>query len=74
VLQHMAGYFKKQLNADEKRELHEVIERYHEGHVPLIVPIAILNHYVEKYDERYLKNQYYLNPHPMELHLRNHLD
>jgi len=74
VLQHMAGYFKKQLNADEKRELHEVVERYHEGHVPLIVPIAILNHYVEKYDERYLKNQYYLNPHPMELHLRNHLD
>lgn len=73
VLQHIAGYFKKQLNADEKRELHEVIDRYHDGHVPLIVPITILNHYVRKYDERYLKNQYYLNPHPMELRLRNHV-
>jgi uncharacterized protein YbgA (DUF1722 family) len=73
VLQHVAGYFKKQLNTDEKLELQEVIDRYHDGHVPLIVPITILNHYVRKYDEIYLKNQYYLNPHPIELRLRNHV-
>lgn len=73
VLQHMAGYFKRQLDGDEKLELQEVIERYHEGHVPLIVPITIINHYVRKYDEPYLRDQFYLNPHPIELRLRNHV-
>jgi len=73
VLQHMAGYFKKQLSPDEKLELQEMITRYHDGHVPLIVPVTIINHYVRKYDESYLRNQYYLNPHPVELQLRNHV-
>jgi uncharacterized protein YbgA (DUF1722 family)/uncharacterized protein YbbK (DUF523 family) len=73
VLQHMAGYFKRQLDSDEKLELQEVIDRYHAGYVPLIVPVTILNHYIRKYDEPYLKRQYYLNPHPLELQLRNHV-
>lgn len=71
VLQHMGGYFKKQLDADEKQELQEVIGRYHAGYVPLIVPVTIINHYVRKYDEHYLSDQFYLNPHPIELQLRN---
>ncbi|MDY0038826.1 MAG: DUF523 and DUF1722 domain-containing protein [Desulforhabdus sp.] len=73
VLQHLMGYFKKQLSADEKRELQEVIDFYHRGHVPLIVPITLINHYVRKYDQPYLKEQYYLQPHPVELQLRNHV-
>lgn len=71
VLQHMAGYFKKDLNPDEKQELQDVIVTYAKGHVPLIVPVTIINHYVRKYAEPYLRNQYYLNPHPIELQLRN---
>jgi uncharacterized protein YbgA (DUF1722 family)/uncharacterized protein YbbK (DUF523 family) len=73
VLQHMAGYFKQQLDSDEKAELQEVIESYHAGYVPLIVPMTIINHYVRKYHEPYLERQYYLNPHPVELQLRNHV-
>jgi uncharacterized protein YbgA (DUF1722 family)/uncharacterized protein YbbK (DUF523 family) len=73
VLMHLAGYFKKNLTADEKAELLEVIENYHNGLIPLIVPITLLNHFVRKYDEPYLKKQYYLNPHPSELMLRNHV-
>ena len=73
VLQHIAGYFKKQLSPDEKRELLEVIQTYHKGFVPLIVPLVLINHYVRKYDEPYLKRQHYLHPHPMELMLRNHV-
>lgn len=72
VLLHIAGYFKKQLSADDKKELLEVIENYHRGYVPLIVPIFLIKHYVRKFDELYLKRQYYLNPHPLELMLRNH--
>lgn len=72
VLMHMMGYFKKILTGDEKKELLEVIERFRKFHVPLIVPITLINHYVRKYDEPYLQKQHYLNPHPTELKLRNH--
>lgn len=73
VLMHMAGYFKDQLSSGEKRELLEIIELYRKELVPLIVPITLLNHYVLIYDQPYLKGQYYLNPHPIELQLRNHV-
>ncbi len=73
VLTHMLGYFKKELSADEKSEVVEVIGRYHAGQVPLVVPLTLLNHYVRKYKEPYLSQQYYLNPHPAELMLRNHV-
>lgn len=72
VLMHMMGYFKKLLSADEKQELLEVIDRFKKYYVPLIVPITLMNHYVRKYNESYLQKQYYLNPHPTELKLRNH--
>jgi uncharacterized protein YbgA (DUF1722 family)/uncharacterized protein YbbK (DUF523 family) len=73
VLQHLMGYFKKQLSPGEKGEMLEVIEHYYQGHFPLIVPITLINHYVRKYEQPYLKIQYYLNPHPLELQLRNHV-
>jgi uncharacterized protein YbgA (DUF1722 family)/uncharacterized protein YbbK (DUF523 family) len=73
VLFHVTGFFKKQIAADEKRELVETIENYRKGHVPLIVPVTLLAHYVRKYDQTYLKDQVFLNPHPVELQLRNHV-
>jgi len=71
VLQHMAGYFKKLLSKDEKEELREIIGQYHQEYVPLIVPITLFNHYIRKYDQKYLQKQFYLHPHPIELKLRN---
>lgn len=73
VLQHMMGYFRQQLSVDEKKELLEVIEDYREGYIPLIVPVTLISHYVRKYDQPYLREQVYLNPHPLELQLRNHV-
>jgi uncharacterized protein YbgA (DUF1722 family)/uncharacterized protein YbbK (DUF523 family) len=73
VLQHIAGYFKRRLSPEEKQELIGVIGTYHRGLVPLIVPIVLINHYVRKYDEPYLRRQVYLSPHPLELMLRNHV-
>lgn len=72
VLLHIAGYFKKRISSEDKQELLELIEHYHRGYVPLIGPLILIRHYVRKFDEPYLKNQYYLNPHPVELMLRNH--
>jgi len=73
VLQHMMGYFKKQLSADEKTELLDLIDNYQKGFLPLIVPVTLISHYVRKYDQPYLREQIYLNPHPLELQLRNHV-
>jgi uncharacterized protein YbgA (DUF1722 family)/uncharacterized protein YbbK (DUF523 family) len=73
VLQHILGYFKKQLSGDEKQEMLGVLERYRAQQIPLIVPITLLNHYVRKYAQPYLQQQVYLNPHPVELSLRNHV-
>ncbi len=73
VLQHIMGYFKENLSSDEKQELLEVIQNYRQGLIPLVVPVTLVNHYVRKYDQPYLKMQTYLNPHPVELQLRNHV-
>jgi len=73
VLEHILGYFKKQLTADEKQEMLEIIHQYRSGNVPLVVPVTLVNHYVRKYGEPYLSRQVYLSPHPMELQLRNHV-
>lgn len=72
VLYHLLGYFKKQLSADEKKEMLEIFDRYSKGYVPLIVPLTLVNHFVRKYQQNYLMQQTYLNPHPIELKLRNH--
>lgn len=71
-LQHMMGYLKKRIAADEKQELLEVIRQYASGLVPLVVPMTLMQHYVRLYDEPYLTRQVYLTPHPLELKLRNH--
>jgi uncharacterized protein YbgA (DUF1722 family)/uncharacterized protein YbbK (DUF523 family) len=73
VLLHVMGYFKKNLSSAEKEELLEIIDEFRKGYIPLIVPVTLLNHYVRKYEQPYLKDQYYLHPHPIELKLRNHV-
>ncbi len=73
VLQHMMGYFKQQLSADEKKEVIDIIDQFRIGYLPLIVPVTLISHYVRKYDQPYLKMQVYLNPHPLDLQMRNHV-
>jgi uncharacterized protein YbgA (DUF1722 family) len=73
VLAHLMGYFKKDLSPDEKQELREVIESHRLGYLPLVVPVTLINHYVRKYQQPYLREQFYLHPHPVELQLRNHV-
>jgi uncharacterized protein YbgA (DUF1722 family)/uncharacterized protein YbbK (DUF523 family) len=73
VLHHILGYFKQQLSAAEKQETLALIENYRAQLLPLVVPVTLLNHFVSKYDQPYLKRQVYLNPHPVELKLRNHV-
>jgi len=73
VLLHILGYFRKQLDDDSRGELLAVIEDYRRGLVPLIVPITLIRHYVRRFNVAYLRGQIYLEPHPKELMLRNHV-
>ena len=73
VLQHILGYFKTQLGPSQKTELLGVISDYHHGLTPLIVPLTLIKHYVHLFDVGYIRDQVYLNPHPKELMLRNHV-
>jgi uncharacterized protein YbgA (DUF1722 family)/uncharacterized protein YbbK (DUF523 family) len=73
VLQHILGYFKRDLSKDEKQEAVELIDNYRQELVPLIVPVTLLNHFVRKYGQDYLSQQVYLRPHPKELKLLNHV-
>jgi len=73
VLLHMMGHLKKVLTRDEKQELLEVVARYRNKLVPLVVPVTLIAHYVRKYRVSYLDRQVFLSPHPVELMLRNHV-
>jgi len=73
VLQHIVGFFKERLSAEDKRELQGLIGDFARGIVPLIVPITLVTHHVARLDIAYLADQVYLSPHPKELMLRNHV-
>ncbi|MGL4204704.1 MAG: YbgA family protein [Aeromonadaceae bacterium] len=70
VLQHLQGYFKRELSAAQKAELHETIDKYRRGILPLLAPMTLLRHYLREYPNHYLQQQVYLNPYPEELALR----
>jgi uncharacterized protein YbgA (DUF1722 family) len=53
--------------------LAEAIDDYRRELVPLVVPVTLLSHYVRLLDVEYLAGQTYLEPHPKELLLRNHV-
>jgi uncharacterized protein YbgA (DUF1722 family)/uncharacterized protein YbbK (DUF523 family) len=73
VLQHITGYLRPHLDEASRGELVALLEDYRRGFVPLIVPITLIRHYVRHFDIPYLRGQIYLEPHPKELMLRNHV-
>jgi uncharacterized protein YbgA (DUF1722 family) len=73
VLMHMAGHLKAKVDAASRQELLASIEEYRRGLVPLVVPLTLLGHHVRAQAIDYLAGQTYLEPHPRELMLRNHV-
>ena len=73
VLQHVLGHFKKLLTSEDRQEILDVIEDFRRGHVPLVVPVTLLRHHVRRHEVTYLAGQSYLEPHPKQLMLRNHV-
>lgn len=73
ALLHILGFLKKIIGSKEKADLVQAIENYRIGVHPLIVPMTLLNHYITVYEVPYIHEQFYLNPHPADLSLRNHV-
>jgi uncharacterized protein YbgA (DUF1722 family)/uncharacterized protein YbbK (DUF523 family) len=73
VLHHLAGFVSDPLDGEDRAELAEMIERYRLGLVPLIVPLTLIRHHVRRQGVAYLQDQVYLEPHPHELMLLNHV-
>ena len=73
VRENIEEFLKKILTSDEKEDILATIEDYRKELLPIVVPITLIQHQVKKHKIEYLLDQVYLNPHPKELMLRNHV-
>jgi uncharacterized protein YbgA (DUF1722 family) len=74
VLHHLMGFLKTNLSSEDKQELLGLIEDYRPGLVPLIVPMTLLKHHLNRHAvPEWVHQQVYLYPYPKELLLRNHV-
>ncbi len=71
VLMHVAGYFKRVLDARDREELAQLIEDYRLERVPIVVPLTLLQHHLRRHPDPWLLGQHYFAPHPEVLGLRN---
>ncbi|KUJ71475.1 DUF523 and DUF1722 domain-containing protein [Thiomicrospira sp. WB1] len=74
VLDHMFGFFKASLNAEEKAHYLETREEFRQGIVPMIAVIKVLQQFVRHYGSDYLSEQVFLHPYPAELALRSKVE
>lgn len=70
TMQHLLGYFKKELNKEQKQEMLEQIDGYREGLLPLMAPLTLFKHYLREFPKPYLQGQSYFEPYPAQLRIR----
>ena len=71
ALDHIRGYLKRSLLAEEKQELTALIEQYRNGHIPLVAPMTLLRHHFRRNPDPYISEQLFMQPYPEQLGLRN---
>ena len=70
---HILGYVKKTVDSTERKQLLKLIEEYRQGILPLVAPMSMLRHFIANHGNDYIQQQVYLEPHPDQLGLRNHI-
>lgn len=73
VMQHCLGYVRENLDEKARNAILGIVEDYRAGMIPLVVPLTLIRHYVQVLGIDYLAGQRYLELHPKELMLRNHV-
>lgn len=71
VMEHLAGFLKRDLGPADKKELHDAILQYRMGRLPLVAPLLLLYHHLKHLRDDWLDAQIYLQPYPAELALRS---
>ena len=67
VLMHSLGYFSRELSTEEKAFFLQSIEKYKQKRVPFSAPLSILQSWIARFDEKYLKDQTFFEPFPEDL-------
>jgi uncharacterized protein YbgA (DUF1722 family)/uncharacterized protein YbbK (DUF523 family) len=67
VLQHLQGYFSRQLSPGDRAEMSALIEQYRLGLVPLAAPLTLIRHHLRHHPNEWALSQTYLDPYPAEL-------
>lgn len=73
VLTRVVTSINEQLDAEQKRDILNMIDEYAAGELPLSAPIRLVRHYLKSIDEPYLAQQSYLQPYPDGLGLMKSL-
>ncbi len=67
VLMHAFGYFSKELSHQEKSFFLELLEKYRQGRIPLLVTQNLLKSWIIRFNNNYLAEQTFFEPYPEEL-------
>lgn len=68
VLQHLLGFCKTELSAEEKRELADTLSLYTEGVLPRAAPVTLVRYLLLRHDAApWACEQFYLKPFPAQL-------
>ncbi|OAT24333.1 YbgA family protein [Proteus myxofaciens] len=64
ALMHMAGYFKRGLNSEQKQQLSQAILQYRQGNIAFSEPFNLLQRGLSLCPDEYLAEQRYFSPYP----------
>ncbi len=67
VLQHVMGFFKQQLSAEDKRELLALFDAYRDQRVSIQAPLTLLRHHLRRHPHDWLAAQHFFFPYPDSL-------
>ncbi len=66
-LYHAFGWISEGLSTDEKKLFLDTVEEYRDERIPLSVPLHMLDSYAVRFNNTYLKGQFFLKPYPAKL-------
>lgn len=70
ALEHVAGSFKRALDAHDRKELQNAIEGYRNEDLPIIVPLTLIRHHMRRNPDACLQGQRFVEAGPKGLDIR----